>query len=381
MARAGAASYYRLRRVVTRAADRLTEWCDRHVRPAYAIRPAWLQERVRRWLLVVGSLARIVALLPRLDATLLVGPSWRVVYVGDRTLFPELVRALFPESVETEALPRVAAWRLRVTVPALLARADLVVCGLPAMWPARWRPDAAWRAEAPVMVEMVAALDGSSFADWLRRRPRTLRRTIAAAEAVGFSLRTTHDFESLVQFHEELYLPHIRRRHSDLALTTTAEAQWRDWVAGTGELLLLDLGGRSVAGMTVAYHGPVVFLGEEGISDEIAGSPPGRRAQVALKMHAIARAMARGQERLSIGRTLARRAHQGFVHKQRWGGRPMLPDRSAYPTWTLLADRLPPSLSARLAALALLDRSDLTRTILPPGGTPRLPDEARPLSP
>jgi hypothetical protein len=365
--RAAAAVYYRVRRAIAWSADRVTHWCDQQVRATYRLRPPWLQRAACRTLLAVGSLARIPTLFPRVDAMLIVGPAWRVAYLGDAILSRELVQTLFPDGATVETLPRVAAWRVPHHAERLHERADLVVCGLPERWPRAWRPRAApWSAQCPVFVQMVTQLTGDTFDQWSRGRARKrLRRDILVAARVPFVARTTRAFEDLVRFHEELYLPHLRHRHGDDALTSTARSQWRDWIARGAMLLLLELDGEPVAGVILGDFGEVRFLGEEGVSPRVRGTAAGASAQVALKAHAISGAFARGLRQVDLGRSLARTSDRGFVHKQRWMAHPMPPQRSYYPIWNFFAHVAHPALTEHLESLGLLDLADLTRCISP----------------
>jgi len=358
--------YYRSRRGLAWGTDRVTYWCDQQARGAYAIRPLWLQRRVRRGLLSAGSLARVIGLLPRLDARLLVGDQWRVAYVGDLTLFPEVVRTFCPDCVRVEPLPRVAAWRLPQAVTNLLRGADLVVCGLPERWPSRWRARAAWQVQSPIAVDVVTPLRGATLTEWASGGTHSLRRSLARAARIGFIARTTRSFDQLVRFHDELYRPHLLRRHGEFALISDPRSHWRDWIARGGELMLLELDGKVVAGAIQADHGSTCFLAEEGVSSELVGTPAGFWAQTALKAAVIDGALARGRTSVHLGRSLARASDRGFAHKRRWMGQPRKPERSHYPIWTLLASQLPPALAEHLDRLKLLDFEDLTRPVRPP---------------
>jgi hypothetical protein len=360
-------SYYRVRQALAWAADRVTHWCDQQVRWSYGVKPMWLRRPIRGGLLACGSLARVGGLLPRLDARLVTGASWRVACVGDMTLFPEMVRALVPDSPVITELPRVPAWRLPRAARGLLEGADLVVCALPVYWPQVWRPQAPWQATAPVFVEAFAPLHGRSLTEWASGGARLrLRRDIALAERIGFETRTTTSKADLEWFCRSLYEPHLRRRHGEMALLASAQSHWNDWLSRGGHLLLLHLAGRPVAGVIVADHGTTRFVGEEGLAPELIGTPAGARAQTALRAAVIGEALTRGLHEVSLGRSLARNSDRGLAHKRRWGASPRPPERSAYPAWTLLSSAVPPALAQHLDALALLDLDDVSRTIHPP---------------
>ena len=364
------AFYYRARRVLAWSADRVTHWCDQQARTSYGVEPSWLQLPLRHALVATGSWARVIGLLPRLDARLIVGPRWRVAYIGDMTMFREFVHAFVPDAVAIEALPRVPAWRVSAAAAGLVGHAELVVCGLPARWPRPWRPRAPWLARTPIFVEMFAPLEGTSLTEWAHGGAhRPLRRDITLATRVGFALRSTRSREDIEWFYRALYEPHVRRRHGDRAIVSSADAHWRDWIGRGGEMILLDLDGRAVAGVIVADHGVTRFLGEEGLSPDLTGTIAGARAQTALRAFAIEQALAKGLQTVSLGRSLGRNSDRGLAHKRRWRGAPRPPERSHYPVWTLLAPTLPRDLSDHLEGLQLLDFDDLSKTIaLPPVG-------------
>jgi hypothetical protein len=364
--------YYRTRSGLAWFADRVAEWCDRWTFVSYSIRPAWLQAAVRRSLQMIGSSARVTALLPRVDVMVFAGPDWRVAYLGDRTLFAEFERAFAPRCATLQKRSRIPAWRVPSTVQSLLDEVDLVVCALPQRWPRRWQGTAEWRAQSPVLVRMVVDLDRPTFAAWLRGNARKrLRQDITAARRVPFRARVTRSEDEVDRCHRDLYLPHIHRRHGGYALLTPS-SRWREWVRAGGTLQILEFEGRVVGAMTIADRGRIRFLGEEGLAVELAGTAAGRRAQVASKAFAWEDAFRLGIRKIDMGRSLARRSDPVFVHKVRWRAVPAPAERSAHPIWTMFARKLPPALERHLASLALLDYTDLSRVIaLPKRGNVR----------
>lgn len=352
-----AAGYYALHRAFSRRMDRFVTGCDHVTMQAYAL-AGFPQRRLAQTLIQdLGSLAYTLKLFPRLDAYRLRGPRWTVVYIGDTPLFGELQHLLFPEGVTLERIGRVAIWETPAAARHALTEADLVVCGLGRKHPGAWRPRAAYTFTCPVFVRQVLAVD-RPFEALLRGRARDeIRYEVRRSERIGFCVRATRDRADFDQFFAQLYLPHTRRQHGSRALPSSADDHWAHWVADRGELLLLELAGRPVAGMTLCYRGATGLLGQIGVAEGL-GKQVGRSVQVAAYRAAIEQAQARGCAEVVMGRSLARYGDPVFRSKRRWGARVAAGQRAGEPEWTFVAHTLSAPLRDYLNAQELISLVD-----------------------
>jgi hypothetical protein len=342
--------YYPVRLALARAADRVVEWADLQTRRAYRLKSTRVQKQARHLLQTLGGCARTCSLLPRVDRWMMTSGQGTVIYLGDALLLNELQALLGTDTCLH--IDRVAAWNVPAAVARSLNGADLVVCGLPAGWPSRWRSPSAPSFTVPIFVAFDLPLI-DPIDDWVRAHATRRFRQEVAAAGVVFQGRISGDRAVFEQFYEEMYLPHVRRRHGARALISPSARQWQDWLHPNGELLLVSHDGIDIGGVLLAYAGETCFLGEEGVSPDPALDTWSRHAQLALKRHAAERARGRGCKRLHLGRSLAQARDGGFRSKQRWGATVTHPERSLYPEWTFIW-RQPGAMVDRLDAAALI---------------------------
>ncbi|MGQ9675072.1 MAG: GNAT family N-acetyltransferase [Chloroflexota bacterium] len=338
--------------------DRFAELCDRLTVHAYGLSNSWLRRRLQAILQGLGGYACVLNSFPRVDAYRLVGPRWVVIYVGVNLYLEELQYLFFPEGVEPVPLGRVPVWRIAHAVQRHLSEADLVVCGLGQKHPRRWLPKAPYVFTCPVWVNQVLDIS-RPLENLLRGRARrAARRQVNAAKQAGFEPLWTRDWNDFERFFHHMYVPHIRRRHGSRARLTTLHRQWRDWLADQGELLLLKLGGRPVAGLTVRFRGTVCFLGEEGVDGREGSDLFRLNVQTALKWFAVKRAKDLGMECVVMGGSLARYGDPVFTSKRQWGAPVVRRQKCAEPEWTFVARAMPESLAAYLDSLGLISFVD-----------------------
>lgn len=330
--------YYALRGGLTRAADRVGNWCDRRTDGARRFRHPVVRRAAGGAWQAAGSLAHAAKLLPRLDAWRLEGGSRRVVWVGDAQLSHELEHLLFPAGAAATPVGRIAAWRVRRFVNDQLGRADLVVCALPRVWPARWRPRGPVCVTCPVFVNVVVDIT-TPLEEMLRGRShRGARSDWNRFRRDGGGWRVARERADVEGFYREMYLPHVVARHGPRALVTSpldlAEAALRE---GGRLLLLHSRDAHPVAGVTLRVAGPACILGEEGVLASVESAGYGAGLQSALKCAAIEFAQSLGITTLVMGRSLARVGDPVLQNKLRWAPRVEPAGRSLHPEWTFVA--------------------------------------------
>lgn len=338
--------------------DRFAELCDRLTVRAYGLSNPWLRRKLQAILQRLGGYVYVLNSLPRVDAYRVVGPRWTIVYIGANLYFEELLRALFPEGAQPVRLGRVPLWRVRRVAQRYLTQADLVVCGLGQQHPKRWLLDVPYAITCPVWVNQV--LDIADPLDRLLegRNRRNVRYHTNVALRAGFEPLWTRDWNDFEHFFHHMYVPHITRRHGPLARLTTPERHWRDWIDGHGELMLLKLGGKLVAGLSVCFRGRTCFLGDEGVAEDAGPEVLPLNVQTALKWFAVKRAKDLGMHQLMMGGSLARYSDPVFTSKRWWGASVVSRQRSADPEWTFLARTMPEPLAAHLNSLGLISFVD-----------------------
>ncbi len=349
----------RLTRLLYRHVRARLSWlCDRGVERADALTlrarawpaPAW------PWIMpAVQHLGRCAALAgsaPRCDVWRVRCGESPVAIVGDRREALGVIRMLEGDAGTLEQVARIAQWRLSTGVARLLEEADLVVCALPAAAPARLQlPRGCRRFSSEPMVGQLLPLDRSP-AELLRGPERSeVRRKLARLEQAGLDVRLTVDRAAFAEFHRDLYLPHVRRRHGEAAMVSPADRQWHDIAAAGGALLLLVREDRPVAGVLLRQIGPVAFIGEEGLADLTLEHPHlASSLQVGLRWEGVRWACTSGARYVALGLSPGWAASGVFRAKRLWAPRVEPSWRAGQCRWHfVLADRAT-GMAARLDA-------------------------------
>jgi hypothetical protein len=351
--------YYTFRRALVWCADRVGEWCDRRTVDAYRLGNPAAQRLLRGFLQGVGRIGHVLKLLPRLDAFRFEGPGWNAVFVGDTMFLSEWEYLLFPDGAVKHTLERVPAWRLRAFAAGEASGSDLVVCSLPQIWPACWRPRARVMFTTPVWVNAVLDVR-EPLAAILRGRsgPRKgLRNNLNLSRRSGTVARLTRSRADLEHFYQSMYLPHVRRRHGERALVSRLEDHWTNWIEAGGHLVLIEHDGLSLAGVLTRSVGSTYWLGEEGVAQGADVERFAKFLRVALRAAAVEHAQSLGLPAVVMGRSLAHCSDPVLSNKLLWGARVTPPERCFHPEWTFLGGSLPDALRRRLNAAGLVTLS------------------------
>jgi hypothetical protein len=350
------------RRWYERSRARLSWLCDRGVETADALtlraralpEPAWpwVMSSVHR----LGTLVALAGSAPRCDMWCVSCGGTEVVIIGSQSDALGVTRMLEGDIERLQVVGRIAQWRLRSGVSALLQDVDLVVCGLPAAGPARLQlPRATLRFSSEPMVGQRLTLDRPA-AELLRGPERSeVRRKLARLEQASVAVKVTQDRDAFAAFHRDMYLPHVERRHGRSAIITPADRQWRDTMAAGGVLLLLVRDDRPLAGVLLRQIGPVAFLGEEGLSSQALDDPQlGSSLQAGLRWEGIRWALAHGARHAALGLSPGWAASGVFRAKRLWRAQVEPPWRAGQHHWHFLLSDRTTSMRARLDTRRLI---------------------------
>jgi Acetyltransferase (GNAT) domain len=256
-------------------------------------------------------------------------------------------RTLFADVSEERTVGAVHALRVREVAARLSPDVDL------ALWQASWpvsRLAARW-AVVPASVPMWLATDAPLQALVDREPGRGSRREEARrARRLELVPRLTRDPVEWAAFRRALYEPYTRRRFGELFADVPAHVLRH--ARRQGQLVLLEDGGRPVAGAVVERWGADARVLVFGVEDDGATRPTTLLA--ACYYHAIEYAVAERFARFSLGTTRPALSDGVLRYKRKWGAAIGTPN-----TWDafLLRYRNTPGVRAAFTAAPLvLDR-------------------------
>lgn len=346
--------YYRIRGAMAFAADRVVERCDQQVVRLQGLDNPRLRAAAIETVERLGAAASLLREFPRYNIIRLSGALGDVIYIGDTRYFNELQRLLFPDGAAQELVGRAPLWAIPSAVQTHLRSADLVVCGLSRAQPSWWRPQAPLAITCPVWVNQALDIRLPLEQIIAGRARREVRYHVQRRAQFGLTAHATRDRAAFDHFHDEMYIPHLSRRHGPHAeIEGDAASHWRSYMSGDSELLVVSQDGKPIAGTVLRYSGTMCFDDAEGIVPSL-DSEVYRSLQTALWAFAIERARERGMTELVMGWSLARCADPVFRSKRRWGA--YLPQLRlcGAPEWTFLADDLRPQMREHLNAQGLI---------------------------
>jgi len=165
-----------------------------------------------------------------------------------------------------------------------------------------------------------------------------IRRQLKSTLRAGLTPRLTRQRAELEHFYLNMYRPHIQRRHGERALISSLEDHWTQWIAPGGQLLLLELDGRPLAGVLYRLVGSTCLAGEEGIAQTPEAGEYGYGLRATLKFTMIEHARAAGATELLAGRSLARCADPVLASKLQLRPDVTPPERCLHPEWTFVTE-------------------------------------------
>lgn len=134
----------------------------------------------------------------------------------------------------------------------------------------------------------------------------------------GIDHLVTTDFSALNYFYDQMYVPHIKAAHGDAALFMSRDKMLQYVHDSKGELLVIRLHGKAVAGSFVVYekNAPRLFSGgvldrDQGLLRKGVGS--------AIYLLSFDHLRSKGYKVVNMGRTRPFLSDGGLYFKQRFG--------------------------------------------------------------
>lgn len=330
--------YRRARRRLAWASDRVAEATDRTLLSTLGA-PPWIAALAGPVLRVVGGTAAWTRLPPRLPVSALESGEVRLTLQGPEADSPWLADALGLADPAVRPVRRhltvLGGRRLSADIPASGWFVGALPRGAGALGA---RPRSAYCVTTLSNVGHLVDLTVPFSLQGGERKK--LRQSLARLDHVTLQAEFTRSRDDFTHFHEQLYRPHVARRHGTRAVLVEADRQWRQWFGRGGGLLLLRVDGIAAIGCIVHQTGRCVALVEEGLNEALAREPYFGALQAALKRAAIDWARTEGARLVYLGLSPAAASHGIYRSKRLWGARPIVPPRVMQPHWTFQANAL-----------------------------------------
>jgi hypothetical protein len=224
-----------------------------------------------------------------------------------------LRRQFLAGEVRAEALGACPAHALPRALLALGADDDLIVARVA-------RPFAGFAFDrrflrVPDMVDVW--LDARDRDQALRRMSKTMRQTVRALLAGGYSWSDAHDPAAFERFYDRYYLPFVAARHDELAIVRERPVLRRHFARGG--VLWITRDGEEAAGVLYRVEGRVLSLLVLGTS---GGGLGARREGLldAIKLLAIEFALERNLAWVDLGGCMPSPRDGSLANKRAWGG-------------------------------------------------------------
>jgi hypothetical protein len=289
---------------------------------------------------------------PRLRAARLIGPDWRIVFVGSEASKAEIMRLFFPDGSEEEDLGFVYRWQVSDRCPRWLeGGVDLVVYEqFGRVGTLRFGTPIAL--SVPSWVDQVLPLPESP--DEILTGNHLRRRQLNKCKKNGYSLTSSRELARFARFYHDIYLPFIEQRHRDHAQPTPYNELKRSF--RRGELLLVELDGKTVAGKVCYVNGSTGYNNDWGIA---VSDPRFMKDGVGslLDWGSIMRARRHGAELVNMGGSRGWSSDGVFRYKSLWGAR--TEERSKIHTnWWILARDVRPALRDHMNKIGFVSCQD-----------------------
>jgi hypothetical protein len=335
--------------------DRIIDLCDMVLMDAHRLPWSAAQNTAKKIARYVGDISWLLRAFPRLSAYELAGTDWKIIFAGTDEDLLEIRHLFFPEEeVTQQELGRIAVWRLSGQTQRWLAEGiDLVICELGRIHPNR--PKALITFTVPTWIQQVLAIPEPLESLIAGKKSATERHRLNKAKRTGFSYRFGQSKADFDHFYYHMYLPYVKTRHGDLALTAPYQDQWQRWFV-RGGLVLAIQHDKPLAGVLCYIANNTCFDIERGV----LGADPQlfkQGIETVITWYAIAWAHGQGAKTYDMGGTHAWHSNGSFNAKRRWGAH-VVRRKRIYGTWTFLARNLSPSLQDHLNRLGFITETD-----------------------
>jgi len=215
----------------------------------------------------IGDVGHLIGTLPPLQVWRLNNSGRDIIFVGTMKSLPEIKMLLYGEYVPQERLADVALWNLDEEIRNWLNDGtELVVCQLSRLY--HPQPGTSINFAIPVWVNQLIHYP-DDFDHLLRGRgPSNIRRQLNKCRKSGFSYRFSRSKADFDDFYHRMYLPFVKKRHTERAFIAPYPLQWDYWIKrGGGGLLQVIKDGKAVAGAICYVHKGICHNIEIGILD------------------------------------------------------------------------------------------------------------------
>jgi hypothetical protein len=274
------------------------------------------------------------------------------VFVGSEAAKAEIMRLFFPDGCEEEELGSVYRWQVNSRCRRWLEEGvDLAVyeqfgrVGTP-------RFGTPMALSVPSWVDHVLPL--SESLDQFLAGNHQKRRQLNKCKKTGYVLTSSRDLATFDRFYYDVYRPFIEQRHGERAQPTPYLELKRNF--RQGELLLVDLDGKTVAGKVCYANGSTWYSNDWGVA---VSDPRFMKDGVGtlLDWGSIVRARGHGAEMVNMGGTRGWCSDGVFRYKSLWGAR--TEERSKiYTNWWILAGDIRPALRDHINKIGFVSRQD-----------------------
>ena len=305
---------------------------------------------VRRIARFVGTICAVPNALRFQHVHRLIGPYWRIVFVGSQAGKREVVHLFFGEELDYETRDRVAPWYISKRVREWLkSDLDLIIHeSLPHFWPRRY--DVPLEFTIPTWINQTLALPDKAEALIEGKSNSDKRRLINKCLKDGYKARVSTSYEDLKYIYENFYVPNLKRRFGSRALLTPFGEHKR--LLRRGGLILVTRHDVVVGGKLFFLDSDTFVNNDAGLSQE--GPPHWQRAgNSVIDWYCIQQAYKHGSKFISMGGTRGWQSDGIFWYKSQWGAK-VERHPAIMPQWTILGVDPPPLLKDRVNEIGFI---------------------------